>query len=179
MTDPAPAGTPNPTDPPAQEDDPVAKAKAEADEARAAGDDVATLRAEARKWEAQAKANKTAADELKKLQDANKTEGQRLAEERDAHKGRADTAEAELMRLRVGLRKGLTEAQARRLVGTTDEELEADADELVASFGAPAGGGTTPPVGTIRPTENLRGGGDPDDEPEADLSKVVEDIPRR
>jgi hypothetical protein len=165
------------TDPAPAQDDPVAAAKAEADQARAAGDDLATLRAEARKWEAQAKANKAAADELKKLQDADKTESQKLAEDREAHKSRAEQAEGELMRLRVGLRKNLTEAQAKRLIGTTEEELEADADELLATFGAQPSGEA--PVSTTRPTENLRGGGNPDTDPEPDLKKVLSDIPRR
>ena len=35
----------------------------------------------------------------------------------------------------MALRKGLTEVQAKRLVGTTEEELEADAVDLLASFG--------------------------------------------
>jgi hypothetical protein len=133
--------------------------------------------AEARKWEQRAKANKTAAEELKKIQDANKTESQRLVEDRDSHKSRAEQAEGELLRLRVGLRKNLTEAQAKRLIGNTEEELEADADDLIATFGGQ--GGSEAPVSKTRPTENLRGGGDPDTEPEPDLSKVISEIPRR
>lgn len=38
-------------------------------------------------------------------------------------------------RLAVALEKGLTATQAKRLVGTTREELEADADQLLADLG--------------------------------------------
>lgn len=44
--------------------------------------------------------------------------------------------EARAMRAEVANAKGLTPSQAKRLVGTTREELEADADELLADIGA-------------------------------------------
>ena len=115
---------------------------------------------------------KPAIQRAKELEDASKTDTQRLTEERDTHRSRADEAEARLLRLEIGLAKGLTPAQSRRLVGTTKAELEADADDLLASFGGSQ-------VASSRPTERLRGGGDPDQEPEADLSKIAADIPRR
>lgn len=49
---------------------------------------------------------------------------------------------AETLRLRIALRKGLDEDWADRLRGGTEEELEADADKLLKSFGGngtPAG----------------------------------------
>ena len=119
---------------------------------------------------------KSAQQRLKELEDKDKTEAQRLAEERDTFKTKATEVEGELLRLRVGLAKGLTEAQARRLVGSTQEELEADADELLETFGS-TGGTSAPP--SRRPTERLRGGGEPDAEPEPDLRKIAADIPRR
>lgn len=41
----------------------------------------------------------------------------------------------ETARLRIALNKGLTEAQAKRLVGTNAEELEADADAYIEEHG--------------------------------------------
>lgn len=117
---------------------------------------------------------KPALARVKELEDASKTEAQKLAEDRDTHKGRAEKAEAQLMRLTVGLEKGLTPAQAKRLVGSTKEELEADADELLASFGNQTSTSTT-----TRPRETLRGGGDPTGDPEPDIRKIAADIPRR
>jgi hypothetical protein len=62
--------------------------------------------------------------------DADKTE----AEKRAAAEQRATDAEARAMRLEVASEKGLTAAQAKRLIGSTREELEADADELLTTF---------------------------------------------
>jgi hypothetical protein len=114
---------------------------------------------------------KPALARVKELEDATKTETQRLTEDRDSHKTRAQEAESKLIRMEVGLAKGLTPAQAKRLVGSTKEELEADADDLLATFGGKPGGGT-------KPTERLRGGGEPDTEPTPDYHKLAAEIPR-
>lgn len=49
---------------------------------------------------------------------------------------RAKESEARALRAEVANAKGLTPTQAKRLVGGTREELEADADELLADIGA-------------------------------------------
>jgi hypothetical protein len=79
---------------------------------------------------------------LKKLEDEQLTDAQRIQAEKDAEAARATAAEAtaaEAVRkalvLEIALDKGLSVAQAERLRGTTKEELEADADELVKLFG--------------------------------------------
>lgn len=106
----------------------------------------------------------------KEAQEAAKSTEQKLTEERDEHLKRADSAEAENLRLRVALRKGLTEVQAKRLVGSTEEELEADADDLLESFG-----GAKRPAD--RPKETLRSGSNPDDAPEEfDARKLAAEI---
>jgi len=83
------------------------------------------------------KANKEAETlrlKLKEFEDRDKTEAQKLQEERDALKAERDGLYFENLRREVADEKGLTPAQARRLVGTTREELEADADDVVATF---------------------------------------------
>ncbi|MDH2392324.1 hypothetical protein QCN29_26815 [Streptomyces sp. HNM0663] len=92
-------------------------------------------KAEARKWERLAKTNKDAAEKLAQLEDSKKTETEKLSEKLTTAEKRAVEAESKALRLEVAAAKGLTQAQAKRLVGTTKEELEADADELLASFG--------------------------------------------
>ncbi len=85
-----------------------------------------------------------------------------------------DQADARAMRAEVASSKGLTAAQAKRLQGKTVEELEADAEELLAAFkpvdgeapadagtGASAGAGRRAAAG--RPTESLRPGATPPD----------------
>jgi len=83
------------------------------------------------------KANKEAETlrlKLKEFEDRDKTEAQRLQEERDALKAERDSLQQAQLRREVADEKGLTPAQARRLVGSTREELEADAEDIIASF---------------------------------------------
>jgi hypothetical protein len=83
------------------------------------------------------KANKEAETlrlRLKEYEDRDKTETQKLQEERDALLNERNTLALENLRREVADEKGLTPAQARRLVGSSREELEADADDVIATF---------------------------------------------
>lgn len=83
------------------------------------------------------KANKEAETlrlQLKEFEDRDKTEAQKLIERADAAEKRAAEVEGRALRLEVAAEKGLTPAQAKRLVGSTREELETDADELLTTF---------------------------------------------
>ena len=71
---------------------------------------------------------------LKELEDRDKTEAQRILEERDALKAERDALHMEQLRREVAEEHGLTAAQAKRLVGTTREELEADAEDVISAF---------------------------------------------
>lgn len=113
--------------------------------------------------EARLKELEPLAAKAKQLEDSKKTEAEKLTEKFTAAEKRATVAEAKLLRLEVATAKGLTPAQAKRLHGTTKEELETDADELLASFG---GAGTADPSGAKKttgkkPVESLRPGGMP------------------
>ena len=82
-------------------------------------------------------AEKRAADleaRLKEFEDRDKTETTRAVERAEAAEKAAAAAEARALRLEVASEKGLTPAQAKRLVGETREELEADASELLDTF---------------------------------------------
>lgn len=88
--------------------------------------------------------------------EADKTE----AERRAAAEQRAEQAELRALRLEVAAEKGLTPAQAKRLVGNSREELEADADEIREAFPtAPA----TPERKAPKPdpSQGARGGAKP------------------
>ena len=90
-----------------------------------------------------------------------------------------------LLRLEVAMDKGLTAAQAKRLVGNTKEELETDADELIQSFG---GQGKTDEsdtsnagdnAGRRQPARRFNPGDRQGEEgPEVTLEKALEAIPR-
>lgn len=90
------------------------------------------------------KANKEAETlrlKLKEFEDRDKTETQKLADRVAEAERRAADLETANARAEVALAKGLTAAQAKRLIGSSREELEADADELLADLkpGKPKG----------------------------------------
>ena len=77
---------------------------------------------------------KTKAAKFDELDQASKTEQERLTERLTAAEARAVEVEARALRLEVAAENNLTPAQAKRLVGNSREELEADAKELLATF---------------------------------------------
>ncbi len=117
------------------------------------------LRKEAAKWRTKYRADEPMAAKARELEEASKTEVQRLAEAQAAAEDRAAQAEQQLLRLQVAADRGLTEAQAKRLVGATREELEIDAEDLLASFPAPKP--AEAPVAVARPVEALKAGAAP------------------
>ncbi len=120
------------------------------------------------------KALNDALEELKKYKDRDKTDTERLTEAAEDAKSRAGKAETNLRKLSTAMDRapeGATLAQiravAKRLSGDSEEELEADADELFELLApkATTDEGKRPPPAR-KPTPNLRGGGDPETEPE-------------
>lgn len=79
---------------------------------------------------------KKKAAEYDKAQEASKSELQKEREARVAAEKERDSERVAGWRAQVALDKGLTPTQAKRLVGATKEELEADADELLKDLGA-------------------------------------------
>lgn len=119
---------------------------------------------------------KAKAEEFDKLADAQKTTEQRLNDQLSAvQKENAELKYAQL-RADVAVAKGLSPKLARRLTGTTREELEADADDLLEEFPKPE----QKVALSQKPKENLRGGGRAgDEEPEeTDPRKLAARIPR-
>lgn len=98
-----------------------------------------------RKWEDRAKEKEPFIEELKakakrldEIEQANKTELERVQAALEAAQSQLSQSETSALRSQVALAKGLTPTQAKRLVGSTLEELEADADELLADLKATA-----------------------------------------
>lgn len=137
--------------------------------------EVEKWKALARKHEAEAKKNRAAASRLSEIEDANKSEIERATAAAQAAEDRATTAEREVTRLRIATRKGLPENLAARLRGDTEEELEADADELLAIVKGPDQEGGEPDTGIQRrPQERLRPGSRPNAEPKLTSKEIVE-----
>ncbi|MFJ9212993.1 hypothetical protein [Streptomyces sp. NPDC102264] len=119
----------------------------------------------ARRHEAAVKAGPDAAElerlraaeaELATRKAAELTETERITAEKTTAEQAAATARAEAdaatrraLLLEVAMSKSLTLAQAARLQGSTKEELETDADQLLRDF-TPANGGTNHRVGGAR-----------------------------
>lgn len=121
--------------------------------------------------------------ELEKLQSGNKSELQRLIDERDALKDQLGQVSSQARRRDVAEEFAPEHATAKQIrlvskyiTGSTDEELEASAEELFAQF-APAD--PPKPRTPARPKERLRGGADPEQEDdESDPRKLAEMIRR-
>ncbi len=74
------------------------------------------------------------AAKAKELEDAGRSDLEKLtARAEKAEREHAETV-ARALRLEVAFDKGLTPAQAKRLVGANRDELEADADEILRDF---------------------------------------------
>jgi hypothetical protein len=146
-------------------------------------------KAEAERWKTLSRKNESTAKQhaaaLKKYEDANKSEAERLQEAVTSHQTRAERAEAALKRREIAEERApehATVAQikafAKRLAGESDDDLASDADELFALL-APAPAPATPKTPS-RPKERLRGGAEPDEDPEeTDPRKLAAQIPRR
>jgi hypothetical protein len=101
---------------------------------------------------------KTAAGRLKEIEDAQKTEQERLAEqlqaataEREAAEQRARDLETGMLRQRIAAEKGLPAALADRLAGGTEEEIAADADALLAAYPPPVDRQQRTPMAQLQP----------------------------
>lgn len=117
----------------------------------------------ARKHEAQAKKNADAARRLAEIEDANKSEIQKAADKAAEAEKRAEQAEAKALRFEVATDKGVPKHLHRFLTGTTQEELEEQADALLEAVND--GNGDTPRAGG-RPREAMRSGAASDDDPD-------------
>lgn len=94
-----------------------------------------------RKWETRAKENFTKAQQYDQLKQSQMTEQEKITARAEAAEKRVTEIEGQALRSEVALSKGLTPSQAKRLVGSTKEELESDADEMLADLkpGRPQG----------------------------------------
>ena len=92
------------------------------------------------------------AEEARKRAEADKTEAQKAAEALGAERDARTKAETSLLRYTVAADKGVPSNLVKFLSGTTKEEVEQSATELLAELG------TTKPSMPGRPTERLTNG---------------------
>lgn len=99
----------------------------------------------------------------KALEDLQTKYAAAVKERDEAKKG----SSVEALKYEIALEKGLTKAQAKRLLGSSREELEQDADELLRTFGGKAknddpDGDDDGPDPRRGPKTRVRNPGDPD-----------------
>jgi hypothetical protein len=95
-------------------------------------DELAKWKSMARKHEKEAKQVK---DRLAELENAGKSETEKLSTRLSDIEKKYSEADKRAMRLEVALEKGLPKKLALRLQGDSQEEMEADADDLLATLG--------------------------------------------
>ena len=97
---------------------------------------VKKLRDEAASYRTKVRELEPLAKKAQELEEAGRSDLEKLtARAEKAEREHAETV-AKALRLEVAFEKGLTPAQAKRLVGASREELEADADEILRDFPA-------------------------------------------
>lgn len=89
-------------------------------------------KAESRKWESRAKENTAAAQRLAEIEEEKKTDEQKVTDRIAAAEKRAADLETQVIRAEVAAAKGIP---AELLHGGTKEQLEAEADALIAFKG--------------------------------------------
>lgn len=144
------------------------------------------LEAERKARRAAEKRAQDAEAKVKEAEDVDKTVTERLQGQVTELTKQAEAAQAKATRFEVAAAKGLSLAQARRLVGSTKEELEEDADSMRAELGLDNDKpeGETPPKKTEkdeegvfgRPRERMRPGASNEEDEEPDYGKLAKSI---
>lgn len=125
---------------------------------------------------------------LKDIDDKGKTDTERLTEAHKEAASRAEKAESSFLALTVAMDRAPAHATleqvrkvAKRIRGDSEEELEADADELFDMVvPAPKPDDTTPKKRVpTNPRTRLRGGADPEEEPEENNPRKLADAIRQ
>lgn len=100
------------------------------------GDPGTDWKAEARKWEARAKADREAAAKWREFEVSQKTDYEKLADELSKYKAEAATAELKAIRYEVATAKGIPAEAMELLTGDSRESVEASAEKLAALIAA-------------------------------------------
>lgn len=128
--------------------------------------DLAAMEASLRKANHEAR---TWRKKVQELEDAGKSELEKLSDRASTAEQRAADAEAKALRLEIATRKGLPEALAYRLQGSTESELAADADVLLKLVSKNGDREGAPPPPKPDPDQG-KGGGNPDGARDGELN---------
>lgn len=159
----------------------------QADEAQAAtdqtndsaGTDESTdWKAKAREWEKRAKQNMARISELEPkakqfetLEAASKSELERAQEQAQALQQELASTQRQALVASVALDKGLPANLARRLQGDTRDDLEADADDLLAQF--PQQSSSEPRAPRVDPSQGSSSNGRTATDPAQQFASII------
>ncbi|HET6916600.1 MAG TPA: hypothetical protein VFH56_10975 [Acidimicrobiales bacterium] len=125
-------------------------------------------KAKAREWEKRAKDNfaqinelKPLADQFRALEEASKSEAQRLADAAETAKREAEAARSDAIRYKVAATHGIDAEHFDLLGSGTEEEISARAEKIAALIAAKAQAQATPTPLPTRPVEQMRPGATP------------------
>lgn len=165
MTEPtAPPADPQPQEgEPAEQPEQFDPERAQA-KIKKANQEAASLRARLKELE-------PLAAKAKELEDAGRSELEKLTARAETAERECGEHQAKALRLEVAFEKGLTPAQAKRLVGGSREELEADADEILRDFPVKDDGR---PKGLV--DQGVRHSAPPSNPRAADLAQIEADL---
>jgi hypothetical protein len=89
-------------------------------------------KAEARKWEARAKADHEAANQWREFETSQKSEVEKMADELARFKAEASESSTKLLKFEIASQKGIPAEALDLLNGSTRQELESSADKLLS-----------------------------------------------
>lgn len=89
-------------------------------------------KAEARKWEARAKADHEAANQWREFETSQKSEVEKMADELARFKAEASESSTKLLKFEIASQKGIPTEALDLLNGSTRQELESSADKLLS-----------------------------------------------
>lgn len=113
--------------------------------------------AHSRKWEQRAKSDKELADKWREYELAQKPEAERMAEELAEYRKKAAILEVETIKKDIALDKNIPAKLLQFLTGSTREELEGQADELLSVISESAKPKTQPNPEQGKPNGNTAG----------------------
>lgn len=129
---------------------------------------IADLRKENAKWRTQFRDAEPYVKKAKELEEASKTESQRLAERADAAEKQLAEAMATNARLKAAAQHGIPAELVDLLGSGSEDEINARAELLAAKFAAAQPAAAPQPPASTRPVESLKSGGAPQSTKPAD-----------
>jgi hypothetical protein len=126
-----------------------------------ARDAISKANREAANYRTQVAELKPQADQFRQLEEASKSEAQRLAEAAETAKRDAETARADAIRYKAAATYGIGSDHFDLLGSGSEEEVTTRAQKIAALVAAQAAAPTTPVAPPTRPMEQLRPGATP------------------